>query len=83
MAEEIKKRKVMLVIEDDGDSKFSFRLEGDIERLSNPIVSPGMYSAAEFWGLEFLKLCTERLKQGNGVKKMNREERRKSDATAT
>jgi hypothetical protein len=70
-------RKVTLVIEDDGAEMFNFRLEGDIERLSMPQIAPSLYSAAEYWGLEVLKMLDERLKSTTEVKKLNREERRR------
>jgi hypothetical protein len=73
---EVKPRRLMIVIEDDGADKFAFRLEGDIERLSMPQIPPSLYSAAEFWALEFFKLCHERLRQGGDVKALNRAERR-------
>ena len=75
-----KPRKIILVLEDNGKDQFNFTMQGDTERLSDKMVSPGEYSPAEFWGLEFLKLCTDRLKQEGAVRKLNREERRKQDA---
>lgn len=71
------KRRVMIVIEDDGDVNFNFRLEGDVERLSMPQIPPSLYSAAEYWGLEFFKACHARLEQEQNVKKLNRADRRK------
>lgn len=69
------KRKIMLVIEDDGDDKFVFTMQGDCERLTMPQIPPSLYSAAEFWGLEFFKICKQRL-EGGEVKSLNRKERR-------
>jgi hypothetical protein len=69
---ELKKRKLMIVIEDDGDQMFQFGLFGDVERLDTPGIK---FSAAEYWGVEFMKACQARLNQG-GVKRLNREEKR-------
>lgn len=80
---EIRPKKIMIVLEDNGKDLFNFYLQGDVGRLSDNMVSPGDYSPAEYWGLEFLKLCTERLKQEGGVKKLNREDRRKQNVTTT
>jgi hypothetical protein len=70
-----KRRKIMLVIEDVGDDRFSFTMQGDVERLQDPSLVP---SASEYWAAEFFKVCTERLHaERDLVKKLNREERRK------
>lgn len=71
------KRRIMLVIEDDGDDMFKFTMEGDCERLTMPQIPTSLYSAAEFWAVELFKLCDQRLRHGGEVKTLNREERRK------
>lgn len=75
-----KGRKLMIVVEDDGGQNFNVRLEGDVDRLSMAQIPPSLYSAAEHWGLEFFKLCNERLKAGDGIRQLNRNERRLRDA---
>lgn len=72
-----KPRKVMIVFEDDGNDQFKMYLAGDIERIGLPSVPISLYSASEFWGVECLKACADRLKEGP-VKQLNRKERRKS-----
>lgn len=70
-----KKRKIILVIEDVDIEKdtFSFTMQGDVDRMgSKEQIIP---TAAEHWGSEFFKLCTDHL-QGS-AKKLNRQDRRK------
>lgn len=73
---EIKKRRVCLVIEDDGAGKFSFRLEGDTERIGLASIPISQYSAAEYWGAIMLQTMHDKLSASDAVRKLNREERR-------
>lgn len=72
-----RKRKIILVIEDvdlDKDT-FTFTMQGDVDRMgSQEQLTP---TAAEQWGSELFKMCSDHLKNGGNVKKLNREERRK------
>lgn len=73
-----KKRKIILVIEDvdlDKDT-FAFTMQGDTDRMGSQEMGL-VPTAAEQWGVELFKTCNERLKSGDNVKKLNREERRK------
>lgn len=66
-------RRLMIVIEGSGDN-FNFHLAGDVDRLED--TPPNELSAAEFWAVEFLKACHDKLENSKQVKKLNREERR-------
>ena len=82
MSEEITKRKIMIVIEDDGVDKFNFYLDGDCERLNLPSVPASLYSPAEHFAVQFFKACHDSLNAGREVKKLNREERRAQSGNA-
>lgn len=68
MSEPTKKRRVMIVIEDDGGDNFRFQLEGDVERLNMPQIPASHLSAAEFWGMQFFQLCNEFMQKSGEVK---------------
>lgn len=67
MNEEIKPRKVMIVLEDDGHQNFNIRLDGDVERIGLPQIPVSLYSPAEFWGVQFFGMCQEMLRRSNEV----------------
>jgi hypothetical protein len=70
-------RTIKLVITDDGKTKFNFYMEGDCERLNMPQIPTSLYSASEWWALQFYTKCKEMLDRHGEVKHLNREERRK------
>lgn len=72
---ESKPRRISLVIEDDGKTKFGFRMEGDTERINK--VNPAEYSAAEFWAVQLFAICQKELQTHGEIKKLNRDERRR------
>lgn len=76
MTEEVTPRKIMFVLEDDGNELFTFRLEGDTQRLGMPSIPRSHYSAAEHWATELFMTFQEMLKNSMTVKKLNREEKR-------
>lgn len=73
---DVRPRTIKLVISDDGNQKFTFTAEGDLERIGK--IPTDKYSAAEYWGVSFFNMCESAIKDNAGIKKMNREERRKS-----
>lgn len=77
---EKKPRKVYLCIEDDGATKFSFKMMGDIERIGK--IPTHEYSAAEFWGVQFFELCKEFLGQNAEIKDLTKpdEEQKQGEA---
>ena len=71
-----KPRTIKLVFEDNGNDKFNFKLEGDIERLQR--ISADHYSASEFWASQMVNEFEALVKSRSEIKPMNRTERRKS-----
>lgn len=65
--EPIKPKKIMLVIEDDGAQQFKFYLDGDIDRIKAQVPTH-KYSAAEYWAVQFLGICTEYVEKNSDVK---------------
>jgi hypothetical protein len=74
-------RKVMLVIEDDGAEQFKFYMDGDVERLNQPQIPTSLYSAAEFWGVQFFALCQEFLQRSGEIKQVPQPEQGASNGT--
>lgn len=68
-------RRIMIVLEDDGDSMFNMKLEGDIDRLGK-LKDHFEYSPAEFWAQELFAACQTHIRSRGTVKTLNREERR-------
>lgn len=67
-----KPRTISLVLSDDGKTKFSFEIIGDIERLNK--VSPNEYTAAEFWATKLYAMFQHELKTHGEIKILDNDE---------
>lgn len=59
------KRRIAIVIEDNGADRFKFYVEGDAERLGN--TPKDQLSPAEYWATVFLGACYETLEKSEGL----------------